>query len=146
MSTRPCSHQNRCVSHLPHLEHLLYLQPTLRGRVPLRSTSFRSLRRPWTSRGAQVARLASSRVCDRRRPMGASRGTRDARSDNLRRPLEDKEAQNNIRCQALSVLARCFGLSPARPADKHTTGREWLAPFPRAPIWATTTPEVACST
>jgi hypothetical protein len=46
-----------------------------------------------------------------------------------RRPLEDKEAQNNKR----RVLAHCLARPPANPM----TGRE--CSMPRAPIWATTT-------
>jgi len=57
------------------------------------------------------------------------------------------DAQNNKQTSSsLSVLARCFASSPAWPSDKQMTGREWLAPPCRAPIRATTTLGVACST
>ncbi|KAF1938109.1 hypothetical protein EJ02DRAFT_32481 [Clathrospora elynae] len=124
------------------LEHLLCQRPALRGRVPLRSTSF-PLRQPWTSRGGKIARSDCPACRRHSQANSASRGTNGARSDNLRQPLEDKEAQNNSAANSFcsSALFEAFP-QPDRLTSKrlvgsgllHRQGRLSGPPHPESPV------------
>jgi hypothetical protein len=134
--------QNHCVAHYLRREHLLLRQRRRQVVFPCARQPFPATVACHEVPGREIRLLARVRLsqANERRPWN-----NDTRPHLLRQPLEDEEAQNKPTLFDTRVLARCFGPSPARPQVMQMTGREWLAPFSRAPIWATTTPEIACS-